>query len=276
MRRATVLISLIAVALAIGRCSNDERARETGDSRTTGDASHTPDMSNTGDTGNTVDTSSALDTSSTADTSNASDSGNTDDSGGSDDTGPVTTCTRGSGSTRCRDNWASPCGGDPIGSWTLATACLARDVGILGICTPGTITDNSTVSGSLTFDGSLLTREVKFNISLDLHIPPACTGDGTVACSTLPSGMTPRVAAIGGEIVCSDDGSRGCDCTLTAQVSDVSIKSYVIDGSEVVTDPGLSSERRWAYCVADGVLTARESGGDVAEEDVVQVYSCAD
>jgi hypothetical protein len=128
--------------------------------------------------------------------------------------------------------------------------------------------DRSTASGSIAFDGTTLTRSVAFNISLDLHLPPVCTGHGAVACST--------IAFIIGTPTCTDDGSDGCDCVLTADISDESSASYTLDGNEIVTDLGLATERRWEYCVADGVLTARESGRAVAEEAVVQVYSCAD
>jgi len=264
MFRASLLIAAAAVALA--GCDDEE-------SGNTGDTGHAVDIALTADGAIAGDSGATVDTVATADSVQAPDIG-AGDVGDLPDTGPKTTCTPGAGSTVCKDSWASPCGGDPIGSWTLASACASKDLGVLGICYPGTITDNSTVSGSLVFDGTTLTRNVTFNVSLEVHVPPACTGNGTASCSSLAAGMTQNVAI--GTVTCADDGSQGCDCQLIANISDVSTASYTLDGNEIVVDKGLATERRWAYCISSGVLTARESGTGVAEEDIVQVYSCAD
>lgn len=273
MFRATMLIGLVAAAFCSSGCGGDG-TKGAPDGGAAADSSVAVDLDAVADTSTGTDTAAMADTMAGADGDAVPDAAPDADAAVEVDSGPVTTCAAGGGSTSCNDDWASSCGGNPIGTWTLVSTCAHSDLGVLGICYPGTITDNSTASGSLSFDGTTLTRDVTLDIALDVHVPPTCTGNGSAACADLAVGMTQNVAV--GTVTCSDDGSNGCDCVHSASLGDQSTADYVVDGDEIVVDQGTVSERRWAFCVADGVLTLREVGEGVDEQDIVQVYSCAD
>lgn len=174
-------LALSLAVLALAGCPADDK--DTGD---TG-----------GDTGaDTGDTSETADTSDTGDTSDTSDTGDT--SGDTSDTGDT-------GDTAAPTCDGTPCGGDPVGNWTVVEACAdasgiqipdcpSATVEVRDFSYAGTIAIEST--GTVT---SLFTRSV----TLGAVLPDSCIGGAT--CAQIG-------AAMDGTCV---DAAGGCDCELT-------------------------------------------------------------
>lgn len=125
-----------------------------------------------------------------------------DDSEGGDETGEDTA----GADTVAECETTEPCGGDAVGDWTIATACIpdfafqapeecpTATASVSNLSLPGTVSINA--------DGSYLLTTEGMSMDLTIHIPRSCIGDLT--CTDLATYM---------EADCADasDGD-GCDC----------------------------------------------------------------
>jgi hypothetical protein len=113
------------------------------------------------------------------------------------------------------------CGGNVVGTWNLATACVSKFVNPGNMACPASTAQlMENVSGSITFndDGTFITN-ASTAIVETLTVPATCLMDAgtTETCSQLQSsfnqpteaGPPPAVAS------CTSAGMGGCSCQLT-------------------------------------------------------------
>lgn len=250
---AVVLVGALSSLCGLGCGDDDAPGGGT-------DGGFTTDGASGADTGVASDGGDATDAGASTDGATGEDGGTPTDAGtdagdvdaGPSTAGPVTFA------TTCPEFTA--CGGDLVGSWRYTGVCVTEaeaEAAISGACaTAEFLSGSGTVDGTLTFDGSMLMRNVTTDITVEFHVPSSCTMG--LACSfigPLIMGMTMVESAS-----CVDAATDGCDCTVT----DVTM----ISESDAYTTSGTFFEntrttRRWDYCVDGTDLTAREiTSGD--------------
>jgi hypothetical protein len=176
--------------------------------------------------------------------------------GGSSSTGPA--CTT-----------ATPCGGDIVGTWTVASSCVRLsgelDLTPLGMgCTSAPVTGSLQVSGTLTAssDGSSLSDNTLTTGSMQFTLAPPCMEiSGTqVTCDNIGV-VFPAVGF--SSATCTSAAGGGCNCTGTVKQngamgalseSPFTHGTYSTLGNLVKTSDGTSSEK-YSYCVSGNTLT---------------------
>jgi len=164
-----------------------------------------------------------------------------------------------------------PCGGDVVGTWTVASACVAFsgeiNLASLGVgCTSAAITGSTlnvtgtwTAAGDGTYEDNLTwTGEQKFDLA------PAClTVSGTTTtCDRMASSSLPSLGYIEGliydSVTClpvdaaSEPPPSGCNCTSAInQPGAASTGTYTIENNVITTSTGAE----YAYCVNGNTLT---------------------
>lgn len=170
---------------------------------------------------------------------------------------PKATCT----------NLAAPCGGDVVGTWTVAEACLPVtgniDPTTFGLnCTAAPVAGTLQVSGSFAAmaDGTFADNTTT-STEQTIDVPPACLNiSGTVTqCSRIGSPLK----ALGYSMVtCVDAASGGCTCTAVAQqmggmgllsLEKPAMGTYTA-AANVLTTVG-EIETKYDYCVTGNALT---------------------
>jgi hypothetical protein len=152
---------------------------------------------------------------------------------------------------------APACGGDIVGSWSIASKCLTLDVSsFTDGCPSATAYANGyQITGMVTYDASMtFTMMSTLSGSVVVRYPAACLTPSNgvpVTCDELgPALLAPGKYA---SVDCVADGV-GCECTIemTAETS-TATGTYSITMGNVLT-AGLSDESD--YCVAsDGTAT---------------------
>lgn len=192
------------------------------------------------------------------------------------------------------------CGGDPVGTWTIANQCdvqAGANDSIEDLC-PGATADVSKVKASGTYsfgaDGTY-TSTTSADGPVSLTIPKTCLTAAqmqagqtglTLTCEALPA-LLQLLAAAGGtsgdtnntaassfkNLTCTDKGSA-CACSGTLAVKDQQqTGTYKVSGSMLTTTPasGADDATEWQYCAEGGkVLRLTQTSGSDAGASTVQ------
>lgn len=168
------------------------------------------------------------------DTSEGEETGEEDDTAGADTVGECET--------------TEPCGGDAVGDWTIATACIpdfnftapeecpTATAAVSNLALPGTVSINA--------DGTYLLTTEGMSMDLTLHIPASCIEGLT--CADLGTYM---------EADCVD-ATDGCDCTSqqsgegdtetgTWVAADTTVTLTNADGEVETVDYCADSDEMW-------------------------------
>lgn len=138
----------------------------------------------------------------------------------------------------------TPCGGDAVGTWTLADVCMVGSMPVPDECPEAVITvQDLSMTGTLTMgaDGTYDVSMGGMSMELLLHLPDTCTQG--LDCATLGQYM---------ESDCVDGAPDGCDCTLTNQGDpSTDAGAYVVSGTTVTLTSDDGSEPETADFCAD-------------------------
>jgi len=165
-----------------------------------------------------------------------------------------------------------PCGGDVIGTWVVAGACLpvsgmANMAGFGLGCTEAPVTGALEVTGtwSANSDGTF-TDETTTAGDSQLELSPSClnVSGTTTTCDRLDGALQ----ALGyASVTCADAASGGCTCTGTVQQTGG--MGFVVLGApaggsyttanNVITTAG-RNPRDYSYCVSGNRLTVTPQG----------------
>jgi hypothetical protein len=167
----------------------------------------------------------------------------------------------------------TPCGGDLVGTWTVASSCLAvsgaLDLSLIGAgCPSAPVTGSLSVTGTFTAnadgtytDGTTTTGEEQFTLG------PSCLviSSTPVTCS----GAAGIIKNLGyASVNCTSAPGGGCNCSATAQqtgglgvlsVAPSTSSNYTTAGN-VVTISNDGGDVRYSYCVAGTTLIVSPQG----------------
>jgi hypothetical protein len=186
--------------------------------------------------------------------------------GSSDDKDPKASSGEPTPVPRCEE--PTPCGGDPVGTWTIEVSCLGELVGTPSCA--GLMGDSSgiTQTGTLTLfaDHTYSSTTNIFGIQKTTY-PAACIAG--LDCATLATVNAATAPAESGNISCTATSAGGCSCT-----SEVSVMGIVDHGTYSTSGDILTQVRTNSnpfdveYCVRGRSLTLlsrNPSSGSVAQ-----------
>jgi hypothetical protein len=155
------------------------------------------------------------------------------------------------------------CGGDVVGTWNFAKACVSGGENPLAMqCATSTFQISETVSGTVTFDSKgTYTSSNSFSATEDTTIPASCTGGANCAQLQMSINQTRQGGAT--TMATCTDAAAGCAChAITTAPNTVASATYSVSGT-TITIGGLPSP----YCVqGDGLLIQTQTattGSDI-------------
>jgi hypothetical protein len=163
-----------------------------------------------------------------------------------------------------------PCGGDVVGNWTIAGACVDPDAitnsdveSVKDLCPTLTYKTSYQASGSASFTATSYTFDVQETVTATIDVPASCLTPFGLSCADLDGILQGEVGggADGPTISCS--GSGGCTCILSAPANLEESGTYTTDGNKLYTTPagGGTGEVR-PYCVDGSTLHVIEMNDD--------------
>ena len=181
----------------------------------------------------------------------------------------------GSGGGQADCSAVTPCGGDVVGTWNVASSCTLTVGGMANMmgfglgCSSAPITGSLTVIGTWTaMPGGTYTDDTTTSGEEELELPPGClTVSGTTTtCDALSS---PLQAMGFASVTCIDNpATTGCTCSATVQQTGglgvVSVDAApsgvftAMDNKLVTTAFGTDTE--YSYCVSSSALTMTPQG----------------
>jgi hypothetical protein len=155
-------------------------------------------------------------------------------------------------STACQS--ASACGGDPVGTWSITTSCLAVDIsGFTDGCEGATARAmDYAVTGTIIYNADLtyvVTGTLTGRVVATWPAPCLTPANGTqVTCEQLRAGL---LAPGTYQSVTCVAASSGCTCSVVMNPLETrSAGRYVTDGAGMLTETdSAGSERQRSYCV---------------------------
>jgi hypothetical protein len=174
--------------------------------------------------------------------------------GGTGGSGTGGSGTGGSGATAC--GTVEPCGGSPLGTWSLTSECL--DAGELNLaaqqqfyCPQAEVASHSqTVSGSATFNTNMsfsLTENIAYSVTVSL--PLSCTQG--LSCADYGAYLA-ALASPGTSIACS--GTSSCTCIQTSTEGGTVSGTYVLSGGDITLTNSTGSSSTAGFCVQGSTI----------------------
>jgi hypothetical protein len=141
----------------------------------------------------------------------------------------------------------TPCGGDPVGTWTYQSGCISlEDLGLLQACATATADLTGTAQGTLIFTETTVARTGTLEISGVVHVPTQCVVGGCLGVQTLMAMAYPGTTCAA--------TADGCDCTIQATFSDWDAAAYTVTGNTIT-----AGGRTFDFCVDGSSLTYTET-----------------
>ncbi|HWP08110.1 MAG TPA: hypothetical protein VNN72_20345 [Polyangiaceae bacterium] len=169
------------------------------------------------------------------------------------------------------------CGGDPTGTWQIATACLSGDTGsddpFGGKCDAGTVDVDVAADGTLVIEDGRYTWDLTVQGNVTFNIPASCVdplgGGQATSCDDF--------AGDSGETTCTGSLDKGCACTqmgdqdTQTSTGTLEIKGNQFIGTEDGEEPGEPSD----YCVKGNSLKImiHESDDDGSVKDIMMSFT---
>ncbi len=146
----------------------------------------------------------------------------------------------------------SPCGGDPIGSWSLAGFCIVDNDVSFDECPGATVDNNDSRSGSvqLNSDNSYQV-DVTNNSQFTISVPGNCLTEAN-DCSS--------VGQEDESLVCSGDPASSCTCTSEDITVDMTTGTWAVSDN-TITLTNEDGTDTLEFCVEGNTLTLRDDEG---------------
>ncbi len=164
----------------------------------------------------------------------------------------------------------SPCGGDPTGTWDIASVCVDGDLAAAAnqgyasdaaecssLCTSATLA----AAGSVSYDNGSLQPNAILSLTETWVMPANCYAAlsgatwATSACASYAQGLNQQS---GTTVTCSP-GNALCDCVYS-NVTPSTTDTYAVNGSLLVASDGSTTE----FCIQGSTMTQRDSLGNSA------------
>ena len=167
----------------------------------------------------------------------------------------------------------TPCGGDLSGSWEYAAVCVDYDFAEAAqtFCPEATVETSGSLSGSVTFTSTKMTRTGTLILAGTLQLPASCTQGAE--CATLTVALTALLSSEVDEASCTD-ATDGCECDLGRTETVDESASYTTAGSTLTTTGEAGTQRTFEYCIEGNTLTyveTTEGGTEVADPGISEL-----
>jgi len=125
------------------------------------------------------------------------------------------------------------CGGDPVGTWTMAGTCIEVEGNPFGdFCTDPDLSFEMSIdaSGTVTINGDQsYALDLTMDMRQDLYIPGACL-KGLPSCESMDNEDED------GSMACTGDPSVGCTCVFALSTTDTETGSWSASGGTLTFD----------------------------------------
>lgn len=162
----------------------------------------------------------------------------------------------------------STCGGDLVGSWTIASACILSGEESISECPSAEVTLELDQDGTVEFEagGDYSTSFMNNGATMTAVLPASCMGEyeNPASCTALGTHLSE-----GTVVTCTGDVAVSCTCTMVFdgdEAPDTESGTYTTDGNTVTLTPSGENEtpETLDYCVEGNTLTVQstEDGED--------------
>jgi len=168
------------------------------------------------------------------------------------------------------------CGGDPSGTWRIATACITGAGGdnpFGDACAEGTIDIDVMADGTLTVENGRYTWDLTVAGNVTSNIPASCIGP-------LSGGAATSCDDFGGDdegTTCSGSLAAGCSCTQAGEPEmDTSAGTLEVRGNQVIgTEDGEEPGEPSDFCVKGNSLKLmiHETSDDGSVQDTLLAFT---
>jgi hypothetical protein len=154
----------------------------------------------------------------------------------------------------------TPCGGDIVGTWDLTGGCFEDDLDSTISACPGAEVRSRVGRGRgrVVFPASGLAHRVaESELEYELYYPASCAL--VFSCEMLESAIAPYVDTVS----CPVEASGDCTCTASLRTVIDQMDAYTTEMNQIV---GVSSGKRWDYCVEGDTLTYKDTDTSMSGE----------
>jgi hypothetical protein len=166
----------------------------------------------------------------------------------------------------------SACGGDPVGTWQIAGACISGNTGdnpFGDSCPDAVVGIDVSATGSLDITSTRYTWNLSVGGTAHVTVPPDCVqtlgGEQATDCS----------AFAGDKATCTGSLTKGCDCATPIDPStENSTGTYTIQGNSIIgTDDGGQPGNPTDFCVQNNQLKIQIQPSDTSTQQIVLVLT---
>ena len=138
-----------------------------------------------------------------------------------------------------------PCGGDPVGEWSIEATCVTGDF-MIEQCPDADSQFAVDLSGSFSIAADMsYSLEVSTSGLVTTRIPGSCLPDQVTDCSDLSNE----------DISCSGDPSVECDCRQTISQEVTESGTWSTTGNQITFDDTAGGIATNEYCVSGGAMS---------------------
>jgi hypothetical protein len=170
-----------------------------------------------------------------------------------------------------------PCGGDVVGDWTIAGACVDPDAitnddieSVKTLCPTLTYKTSYKASGSASFTSTNYIYDIQQTVTAIIDVPASCLKNFNLTCADVDMLLEQQVGSGADAPTVNCSGSGGCTCILSAPANIAESGTYTTDGNSLYTTPtGSDAAEATPFCV-DGstlhVIQMNDEGSDVVSD----------
>ncbi len=161
----------------------------------------------------------------------------------------------------------APCGGDLVGNWHIAGACVDSEAvtnqdieDVKAACPDLTYETSYAASGTAVFNAAnTYSLDLQLTVTATAHIPAACLQG--LSCSALNALFQYETGGTTGATI-SCTGSSSCTCVISAPQTTSEDGTYTTSGTTLTTTPGSGGSAAQPYCVDGSTLHIISLGED--------------
>ena len=153
----------------------------------------------------------------------------------------------------------TPCGGDPIGSFSMTGGCVGNGAFAAAKAQCAGIVESDVViqaRGTVVTNATTIVRNTEVKLAAKLAIPASCVTQAGGSCATIEAGIT-FVGKLD-SASCATDGAGGCNCTVGDTTAETTTDTYTKTATSITTGTG-TTERTFDYCVTGNELKYLET-----------------
>ncbi|HKO50168.1 MAG TPA: hypothetical protein VJV79_20700 [Polyangiaceae bacterium] len=153
----------------------------------------------------------------------------------------------------------TPCGGDPVGDWTVKQQCVTTPMDSLAsFCDGASLTISPlTVSGTVSFKADkTISSSGVISFTESVVFPASCVAE--MECTDLETALVATANVTSGQ--CDYDAVTGCSCQLAFSQNTMSSGTYEVQGTNLSVTTATSAQPQVdSFCVSGNTLSIYQS-----------------